>query len=82
VQDEHVWLGGQCEHDPLTGPRTDKDGKEIPYFLHDEQAMHALRMLLMDRRWLESMTYYTKFRLEFMSVCLIIHISMQAYWNA
>jgi len=62
VQDEHVWLGGKCEHDSLSGPPTDKDGKEIPYFLYDEQALHALRTLVTDRRWLESMTYYTKFQ--------------------
>ena len=68
--------GRQCEHDPLTGPPTDKDGKDIPYFLHDEQAMHALRTLLMDRRLLESMKYYTKFWLKF------VGLFNNSYWNA
>lgn len=76
VQDEHVWLGGRCEHEPLTGPPTDRDGNEIPYFQKSEQALHALRKLVMDKRWLESMKYYTKFRL----VNAIIHLIYNTYF--
>jgi len=62
VQSEHVWLGGECEHEALVGPPTDKDGNEIPYFTRDEQALNALCKLVMDKRWLDSLKYYTKFR--------------------
>ena len=49
MHDEHVWLGGKSAHDLLTGLPTDKDGKDIPYCLDDEQALHALRKLVMDK---------------------------------
>ena len=76
VQNEHVWLGGRCEHEPLTGPPTDKDGNEIAYFERNEQAVHALRKLVMDKRWLESMKYYTKFRL--VSVTMFFNVFFAA----
>ena len=76
VQNEHVWLTGRCEHEPLVGPPTDRDGNEIPYFKRDEQAMYALRKLVMERRWLESMKHYTKFRL--VSVTIFCNVLVAA----
>ena len=76
VQNKHVWLTGRCEYEPLVGPPTDRDGNEIPYFKRDEQAMHALRKLVMERRWLESMKHYTKFRL--VSVTIFCNVFVAA----
>lgn len=53
---------GRCEHDALTNPSTDTDGKEIDYFSKNEKPFRVLRKLIMDDKWLQSMKYYTKFR--------------------
>ena len=62
VLDEHQWIDGQCEHDVLTGPPTDGDGRQLQYFRRYEPSFRALQKLVMDQKWLESMKYYTKFR--------------------
>ena len=64
MQNEHEWLSGRCEHDMLTEPPTDGDGNELQYFNRGEPALQALRKLVLDKNWLESMRYYTKFRLD------------------
>jgi len=75
VINEHKWLTGlyQFEHEPLTGPPTDSDGKVIQYFSRNEKAFSCLQKLLTDKRWLPSLKYYTKFR-------LYLHVyKLQAY---
>ena len=62
VTDEHQWLDGECEHEALTGTPTDHDGKDIPYFSKDESAFRALQKLVLDKRWIKSLCFYTKFR--------------------
>ena len=57
------WLDGECDHGALTGPTNDPDRNELQYFIHGEPALEALRKLVLDKRWLESLSYYTKFRL-------------------
>ena len=53
----------RCEHDALTNPSTDGDGKELEYFYKHEKPFKVLRKLIMDDKWLQSMKYYTKFRI-------------------
>lgn len=62
VQNEHEWLSGRCDHKQLTGPPTDGDGNELQYFARGEPALQALRKLVLDKKWLKSLSYYTKFR--------------------
>ena len=59
----------RCEHDVLTSPPTDADGKVLEYFSKNEKPFRVLRKLIMDDKWLQSMKYYTKFR----SVNIHIH---------
>ena len=58
----HEWNCGCCDHEPLTGPPTSPDGKELEYFSRYEPAFKALQKLIMDKQWLKSMKYYVKFR--------------------
>ena len=62
VLDEHEWLDGACEHEPLSEPPTDVNGVVLKYFSRDEPAFRALQKLIMDRNWLKSLKYYTRFR--------------------
>ena len=55
-----------CDHEPLVGPSTDPDGKELQY----EPAFKGLQKLVMDQQWLKSMKYYVKFRSVLLSFCL------------
>ena len=50
------------DHEPLAGPSTDPDGKELQYFSRYEPAFKGLQKLVMDQQWLKSMKYYVKFR--------------------
>ena len=59
VVDEHEWITGACSHEPLIGPATDPDGKELQYFSRQEPAFKALQKLAFDQSWLKS---NTKFR--------------------
>ena len=62
VQNEHEWLSERCDHEQLTGPPTYGDGNELQYFTRGEPALQALHKLVLDKKWLESLSYYTKFR--------------------
>ena len=54
---------GICDHEPLVGPSTDPDGKELQYFSRYEPAFKGLQKLVMDdQQLLKSMKYYVKFR--------------------
>ena len=60
--DEHEWLGGACEHEPLSERPTDVNGVVLEYFSREEPTFRALQKLVMDRNWLKSLKYYTRFR--------------------
>ena len=62
VQDEHQWLGGECEHTPLTNPLTNCNGNAILHLKRGDKHFQALSKIVRDKRWLESMKFYTKFR--------------------
>ena len=62
VINEHEWICGECEHEPLTGPPTDVNGQEISYFRIGEPAFQVLQKVVTDRAWLESLKSYTRFR--------------------
>ena len=79
VLDEHQWLDGQCEHDELTGPPTDGDGRQIQYFHPCESSFRALQKLVMDKRWLESMKYSGWIALVYLYIKITIR---QAHWES
>ena len=45
---------GSCEHEALTGPPTNGDGRQVDYFSQNEPAFRALQKNVMDIRWLKS----------------------------
>ena len=47
--DEHEWLTGACSHEPLTGPPTDPDGRQLEYFSQHEPAFKVLQKLVFDQ---------------------------------
>ena len=55
-----------CDYEPLAGPSTDPDGKELQYFSCYEPAFKGLQKLVMDQQWLKSMKYYVKFMLLYL----------------
>lgn len=59
---EHQWNTGECEHEELDGPPTEND-KVIPYFKNTEAPFQSLQKVILNSKWLESMKYYTRFRL-------------------
>ena len=61
VANEHQWITMQCDHDPVIGPPRDGHGNTIQYFDKRERAFQALQKLALDRQWLKSLMYYTKF---------------------
>ena len=54
---EHEWSDGQCSHGPLT---TLEDGKE--YIQRDSKAAKALRDIIYDAQWINSLKFYVFFR--------------------
>lgn len=62
VTNEHEWLTGKCDHEQLVEPPSDGDGNMLEYFTKDEPAFRAVQNLIMDKNWLKSMKFYTKFR--------------------
>ena len=66
VQDDHEGTWGKCAHDlPLTEPPCDRCGEALPWFLPEETATDALRKIVLDRKWLETMKFYVNFRFVF-----------------
>lgn len=57
VVGEHEWHDGQCSHGPLTSAETGK-----PLIAKDSKAMEALRKVVMDKRWIESLIFYVWFK--------------------
>ena len=85
VTNEHEWLFGECEHEALTGPPTDTNGQEIAYFSPQEPAFQVLRKIVTDRRWLESLKSYTRFRYcqycKLHQLTLLLIVGTLDYWN-
>lgn len=61
VQDEHEWLSGKCEHNPLTDLPTDSTGSIIAYFNHNDKDFQVLSKVVRNKWCLVTMKYYTKF---------------------
>jgi len=53
-----IYTNGMCDHEPLAGPSTDPDEKELQYFSRYEPSFKGLQKLVMDKQWLKSMKYY------------------------
>ena len=51
---EHEWADGQCMHGPLMQQKT--------YFEKDSTAMCELRKIVMDPKWLRTLSFYRLFR--------------------
>lgn len=51
-----------CEHEPMTGPHLDREGKPLEWFNEDEIAYDVLREIILDSTWLMSLKYYVRFR--------------------
>ena len=62
---------GKCDHDPITRPNVDCHGKVLEWFKSDEIAMEALRTIILDKTWLESLRYYVRFRYVYMYMYLL-----------
>ena len=62
VANEHQWITLQCDHAAVIGPPRDGHGNVLQYFDKREPAFKALQKLALDRQWLKSLEYYTKFR--------------------
>ena len=54
ILNEHQWVTGSCDHEALTGPPLDSNGKELQYFVRNEPAFRALQKLVLDKNWLKS----------------------------
>ena len=57
VVGEHEWHDRQCSHGPLASPESDK-----PILEKGSKAMEALRKVIYDKRWLESLIFYVWFK--------------------
>ena len=47
----------------MVEPPRNRHGDILPWFTPDEAATEALRKVVMDRRWLQSLKFYVNFRL-------------------
>ena len=52
----HEWHDGQCSHGPLTAAEFGK-----PLIAKYSKAMEALRKVVLDKRWIESLIFYVWF---------------------
>ena len=59
VVNQHEWVWGECEHEPMSGAPTDNSNQEITYFRCGEPAFLLLQRIATDRTWLESLKSYT-----------------------
>ena len=49
-------------HDELTEGPKDDNGKQLQYFSPSEPVTEKLKTLVLDSKWLKSLSYYIKFR--------------------
>ena len=54
---EHVWAGGACKHSP---DETGTSGKT--YLAKSSKAVTALREVVLDKKWLNNLEFYVRFR--------------------
>ena len=59
---QHEWVWGECEYEPMSGPSTDNSNQEITYFRCGEPAFVLLQRIVTDRTLLVSLKSYPKFR--------------------
>ena len=57
VVGEHEWVDGQCSHGPLTAS---EDGKT--YLAKGSKSAEAVRKVVFDAKWLNSLIHYVTFR--------------------
>jgi len=57
VVGEHEWQDSQWSHGPLASSESDK-----PLLEKGPEAMEALRKVIYDKRWLESLIFYVWFK--------------------
>ena len=62
LQNVHTWATGACEHGPLTDDPRDPDGRQLEYLSRYEPGFRALQKIVMDKQWLKSLKFYTRFR--------------------
>ena len=67
------WRGGSCEHEKMTEPPKDRRDQPLPWFTLTEPATEVLRKVVMDPKWLQSMSYYVTFR----SVSIFLWVEMR-----
>jgi hypothetical protein len=56
VTNVHTWYNGQCSHGPLD------DVGERQWINKDLAAMQALRDIVLDKKFLKTLPFYTRFR--------------------
>ena len=63
VAGEHEWVDGECNHGPLVATETDKTilGK-------NSKALDAIRKVVIDKRFLNTLHHYVTFRYMYMNV--------------
>ena len=59
VQGEHQWHGRSCEHEEMSEPPKDQRDQPLPWFTLTQPATEEV---VMDPKWLQSMSYYVTFR--------------------
>ena len=57
VGGEHSWATGQCKHEPINDMENNKK-----YLEKGSKAMAALRKIVLDPKWLNTLHYYVRFR--------------------
>ena len=55
---EHTWATGQCKHDAIEDVALSNKN----YLEKGSKAMAALRKLVLDPKWLNTLHYYVRFR--------------------
>ena len=65
-----MWITGRCDHvdeegqDHSPGPPTDSTGTVLQYFSKTGPAIDALKTIVLDKKWNESLKYYIHFMLK------------------
>ena len=57
ISGEHEWETGECDHEEI-----DEQESHLPYFEKNGKDFEAVQMIVLDKRWMESLKYYIRFR--------------------
>ena len=57
-----MWTTGKCMHDELNENPKDDKGKQLEYFAPSEPATENLKSIVLEKKWLKSLSYYVHFR--------------------